>query len=777
MLRRSPVLLNLIILIVFISATRTAGADDSSYRDRIHADWLRQENGRNREPSDPKAIIDAFARFENLIDSLSAMPERIDLSTELQSLETLRRKVRNMPELGKKERLELYYRIRWSVRSAAFKNPLLDFERIIFMKRHRFICQMLHEYMGYFYDYGDIEGGGVYILEEPGQSFKTSNLTDGRLPRGNYTTLSLSYDAQKIYFAFAERAPEKLDFYSPDRRCFHLFCMDPDGGNLRQLTTGLNDDFDPCELPDGNIAFMSTRRGGFTRCNGPWEPLLVHTLHKMKPDGSDIQTLSFHETNEWHPSVLNDGRIVYIRWDYVDRSAARFHGLWISNPDGSNPHALFGNFTERINACYQPRAIPGSDRIVFLAGAHHANVGGSIVIVDPSKTGLDAKTGQDDFKSIEVLTPEVCFAEAPGWPGTYYHSPWPLSEDYFLVSYSHDPLPGMGPEVKEDTETGIYLFDRFGNLELLYREEGISSMYPIPLRSREKPRQIPTTLKPNPDDEGEFVLTDIYNSHFSLPASRPIHELRIFQLLPKGETHIANQPRLGYANAESARMLLGIVPVEEDGSAYFRAPARKPLSFQAVDQEGRAVQGMRSITYIQSGERRGCVGCHESTGAITKPAQKPLAMRRAPSIIKPGPDGSRPWSYTRLIQPILDKHCIECHDGSKENDRQVLDLRGDKHDKFSISYENLKPFVRWYEWGRNTIEPLLTQPGKMPADVSPLTGILLAPAHQERLNMNDEEIRRIYLWLDGNGAFYGSFSHEEQLAQLNGETIPLPRLQ
>ena len=172
--------------------------------------------------------------------------------------------------------------------------------------------------------------------------------------------------------------------------------------------------------------------GGFIRCSGPWEPLLTATLHRMSPDGSNLKTLSFHETNEWHPSVLNDGRIVYIRWDYVDRSAAHFHGLWVSNPDGGNPRALFGNFTQRINACYQPRAIPGSDKIAFIAGAHHANVGGSIVIVDPKSTGLDPQTGQDDFKSIEALTPEICFPEASGWPKSYYHSPWPLSENYFL---------------------------------------------------------------------------------------------------------------------------------------------------------------------------------------------------------------------------------------------------------------------------------------------------------------------------------------------------------
>ena len=207
--------------------------------------------------------------------------------------------------------------------------------------------------------------------------------------------------------------------------------MDATSENLRPLTEGSHDDFDPCPLPDGGIAFMSSRRGGFTRCNNPWEPLPAHTLHRLEPDGA-VRMLSPHETSEWHPHVLQDGRIAYIRWDYVDRSAAHFHGIWVTNPDGTETRQLFGNYTQRINACYQPHSIPGSKRLAFLAGAHHANVGGSLVLFDPARAALDPVTGEDDFVSIESLTPEVCYPETPDrWPASYFHSPWPLSEDYF----------------------------------------------------------------------------------------------------------------------------------------------------------------------------------------------------------------------------------------------------------------------------------------------------------------------------------------------------------
>jgi hypothetical protein len=668
---------------------------------------------------------------------------------------------------------------------------------------------MLHEYLGYFYDYEDIAGGGIYLLEEPGRSLKTRDLIRGRLPKGNYTTLALSYDAKTIYFAFCERAAKKPDYYSPERRCFHLFAMDADGANLRQLTSGPNDDFDPCPLPDGGLAFMSTRRGGFGRCHNPWEPLPAYTLHRLDLATGQVRRLSHHETNEWHPSVLADGRIAYIRWDYVDRSAANYHGVWVSNPDGTAAQILFGNYTEQINACYQPRAIPGSRRVVFVAGAHHAVVGGSLVIVDPAATGFDPKTGHDRLDSIERLTPEVCFPEAPGWPKSYFHSPWPLSANYYLVSFSFRPLPGMGPGVKADNPTGLYYLDRFGNLELLYRDEGISSMYPIPLGPRPMPPAIPSVLDPpggmasqggmasrsvamsggkhgdadamprSLGDEGEFVLADVRQSFMPLPPDRRITALRVFQVLPKTETHVANQPRLGYANAESARMLLGTVPVEPDGSAYFRVPARKPVYFQAVDASGRAVQTMRSVAYLQPGERRGCVGCHERPGTAppgTLRVQQLMATGRPPSAIAPGPDGTRPFSYPRLVQPVLDRHCVRCHDGAANAPSRLV-LSGEPAGTFSRSYEGLKRFVRWYEWGGASIHQVVTVPGHGGADESRLLGILDDKDHKDRVRLSEDDRERLVLWLDANAPFYGTYSKPEQMAQRRGQAVPPPRVQ
>ena len=771
----------LVLLGPFLQPVPAGVHDNSANNDTLRAvvetDWIAQERRKNRTPDDPNAVRDAYRSFEKLLINLRHMPEKPDITSDSRSLEHLRLQVNVVDSLDKPARLDLYQKIRSVTRHLVLKNPLISSKPIVFMKRRRFICQMLHEYLGYFYDYEDIAGGSIYVLEEPGKSLKVRDLINGRLPRGNYTTLALSYDARTLYFAFAERAAEKPDYYSPERRCFHIYAINADGTGLRRLTEGPNDDFDPCPLPDGGIAFMSTRRGGFGRCHNPWEPLPAYTLHRMDASGNGIQTLSFHETNEWHPSVLADGRIVYCRWDYVDRSASNYHGLWVSNPDGTNPSILFGNYTQRINACFQPRCIPDSDRIIFVAGAHHADVGGSLVVFDPKREELDPLTGQDRFEAIEVLTPQVVFPEAPGWPSSYFHSPWPLSEDYYLVSFSFEPLPGMGPKVKKDTITGLYYFDRFGNLELLYRDPDISSMYPIPLTRRPRPPIPPSTLQRELGDEGEFVLIDVKRSLFALPDSRPIRRLRIFQVLPKTTTHVANKPRIGFANAESARMLLGTVPVEPDGSAYFRAPAGKPLYFQAVDGAGRAVQTMRSITYLQPGECRSCLGCHEPRRTAPTNRQGLSALQRKPSTIQPGPDGTRPFSYPRLVQPVLDSHCVRCHDGRTGDLKSPLVLTGEPAGTFSRSYESLKKFVRWYEWGGSTIEPIVTRPGRSGADESPLLKVLADATHAEHVHLPNEALQRLHIWLDGNAPFYGTYEREQQLTQRDGQAVLPPLIQ
>ena len=786
--RPACVILISLIAIAGMSAQGTAASRDRGDRGdpgdlqaMVKADWAAQETRLGRTAGSPESIREALKRASLLVDDLRAQAGMPDLAADAKALDALKAEAEKVDSLDEAGRLALYQKVRGLVRDVALKNPLVTARPIVFMKRHRFACQMLHEYVAYFSELGRCYGGGVYMLEEPGKSLKTRDLLEGRLPLGCYTTLAISYDAKTVYFAFGECRGEPVEYGSPQQPHYNLFALDLPKNELRQLTHERFDDFDPCPLPDGGLAFISTRRGGYTRCNNPWEPIPVYTLHRMDTDGENIRTLSFHETNEWHPSVLNDGRIAYTRWDYVDRSAANFHGLWVTNPDGTAPVSLFGNYTAHICACYEPHAIPGSQKVLFVAGAHHADVGGTLVLLDPSRVGLDAAKGGDRFDAVEVLTPEVSFPEGNekdgGWPKSYFHSPWPLSEKYFLTSFGYGPIPGMSSGGKKDT-TGLYYLDRFGNLELLYRDARDSRtapMYPITLMARSMPPVAKGTHDSALADEGEFMIDDVRQSHMAMPPGRTIRELRVFQVLPK-TTPTANEPRIGHANAEGARMLLGTVPVEADGSVYFRAPAQKPLYFQAVDADGHAIQSMRSVTYLQPGERRGCVGCHEPVGA-TPASTRPTAFARAPSAIKPGPDGSRPFSYPRLVQPVLDRHCVQCHDGSKGEEKSTLVLTGEADGPFTKSYATLKPYLAWYEWGGASISDAVTQPGHIGADASRLTKVLADARHAPKVKLPDEDRERLMVWLDGNVPFYGTYGKDEQARQRAGEAVPPPSVQ
>ena len=791
----------------------------------VQQDWQRQEARLGDRLGSVRSIRRLLERAEKtLAASASRLGEPVPLDRQNQ-IQTWRNRIEQyLSESGRPERkadagsgVRLYMDIRSSLRRWVLQDARIAEQPILFLKTRRFVCQMLHEYQGQYYNVADLGGGGVYLLRRPGQTAEVHPLTEARMPRGAFHTLALDYDGQRAYFAFVRvrpgprdrpvqpnwhmltnaPLPPEFELLGPQRETFHLYELELDSREIRQLTFGLYDDTGPCPLPDGNLVFVSTRRGGFTRCNNWWEPLQTYTLHHLNRQTGKITTLSWHETNEWHPTVLHDGRIAYSRWDYVDRSAAHFHGLWTCLPDGRGARALFGNYTMNISACFQPRAIPGSQKIAFIAGAHHAIVGGSLVLLDPTRVRLDPNSGQDRFDGLEVLTPDIEFPETPNqWPKGYMVSPWPLDENRFLVAFGYDRLPGCGSGNAFEEGTGLYYFDRWGNLELLYREKGWSLLDPVPVAARPKPHRwsdpvgehkssptndlgVPTGSDSQSSedlvgpDEALVYVYDVRRSLLPLPPDRQVDHLRIFQLFPKS-TPTANDPRIGHANAENARALLGTVPVEADGSAFFRAPARKPLYFQLVDRQGRAIQAMRTTVYFQPGEKGGCIGCHEPQQQ-TPPVRMPLALRRAPSAIQPGPPGSKPFNFVQLIQPILDRRCVRCHDGSDQKIPIILTSQSEGH--FSKAYHQLRPYLAFFEWGGASIDQIVTRPGRLGADMSRLSAVLDDPVHRQQVRLSDQERRTLYLWLDANVPFYGTYDRQLQAAQRRGENIPLPDLQ
>lgn len=669
-------------------------------------------------------------------------------------------------------------------REIALANPLADVGPLAFIKQvPSGFSHQLTQYAGH----RARPGGGIFVLDYPGQSMSVRQLDRG-LPMGSPMHLDVSWDGRRVLFSHCETDPNATQWLANMDQFYHLYEMSADGSNLRQLTDGEVDDFAPRYLPDDKILFISTRRGGFHRCGRG--PCHVYTMATADADGSNIRVISFHETHEWDPAVLNDGRVIYTRWDYVDRHAVHYQQLWSARPDGSDVRAFYGNNTLNPVGVWEARPIPGSNRVMATAAAHHAMTAGSIIL-------LDVTQGIDGLEPITRLTPDALFPESEArverwynatgvttppevpveqkrWPGHCYRTPFPLSEDFFLAAYSFDTLIGE-PFANRPNMFGLYLVDRFGNKELLYRDSAIGSLWPMPLRPRHIPPALPSMLAENSSGTGTFLLQDVYASWPALSDSRDVVKaLRIVQVLPKTTPH-ANTPRVGLANASPGKQVLGTVPVEADGSAYFEAPAGIPLSFQALDERGMAIQTMRSLTYLQSGEQTSCVGCHEHRTTAPAVNAASLAVLRAPSSIMPGPDGSKPFSFPILVQPILDKHCVACHGGEKTEGK--IDLTGAPEGEFSRSYNalvRLVPFSSWQGTPQANHEPL-THPDQFGARASSLIPLLLKG--HEGVALSAEEYERLITWMDANALFYGTFDPEDQARQQRGERIAGPALE
>ncbi|MBM3998547.1 MAG: hypothetical protein FJ297_03215 [Planctomycetes bacterium] len=747
-------------------------------------------------------------RLEPLVDQLEQLDLRLDdVESGSSHSEPIRR--------------ETYFAARHLLRAIAFTNPLLDIDRLLFVKRHRgslpHICDQ-------YYGFTAVPGGGLFVLTDPfSEHPRLANLLEnavvgeGRLAGrsldlGAFLSPEVSYDGSSVFFAYTEnREPMRSwdEVWPPSEgkrkwtptNCYHLFRVGSDGNGLVQLTDGPWNDFDPCMLPNGRIAFISERRGGYVRCG--IRACRSFNLCSMDENGDDMIPLSHHETNEWHPSVSNDGMLLFTRWDYVDRNTQIAHHLWTCYPDGRDPRAPHGNYPvdrrDRPWAELSIRAIPDSDRLVATAAPHHGYAFGSLVLIDRSIV--------DDGGNSQItrLTPEVPFPEGEGpiRENEVYGTAWPLSEDDFLCAY--DP---------QAAHHAIYWIDRAGNRELIYGDPHIACISPMPLRARAVPPVIPDqtrrariatsstenrespfktspdeykqsaeTKRPSSSDAATIALLNVYDSRFEWPDATQITHLRVIQILPKS-TPSRNTPRVGIAEQTNARAVLGTVPVETDGSAYFEAPPGKSIYFQALDARGMAVQSMRSGTYVHPGERLTCQGCHEPKQLAPAPRDgPPLALLRPPSKLMPEPEGSNPFSYVRLVQPVLDRHCVDCH-----REKGAIDLSGpievrrcprDSHKpvSFTKSYDNLAEKFGFFFHAHSTTSianiPMdaiaggRTTAGQFGARASRLVHYLDDRHYGVRLPPDD--FRRIVLWLDCNSEFLGAYEDAE--AQARGEKI------
>jgi hypothetical protein len=743
-------------------------------------------------PSDRDPVDVVLRRTDALLAHLKSMPNAPDFSAEQARLAQLKiDNVRVRLEDGD-ARYRLFEQVLRLRRKIAFSNPLLDFDRILFIKRHflpdtgTWGSDMRGNHMcDQFFGFHAIPGGGLFVLKNPFGAKPTvrniladsvcesGRLKGKRLQPGAFLSPELSYDGRTILFAYTEAEPTRYRWTK--RSTFHIFKVNVDGSGLVQLTDGPANDFDPCWLPSGRIVFISERRGGYGRCHP--RPVPLYTLHTMNADGTDIIRLSHHESNEWQPSTDRNGMIVYTRWDYTDRGNIQAHHPWITTPDGRDARAIQGNFAksrrDRPIMELDLRAIGGSHKYIATAAAHHSQAYGSLVLIDPRVKDDDA------MAALRRVTPEVPFPEAEirYSEGQVYATPWPLSEHFYLCVYDADGSARRGKE----NNYGIYLVDAFGNKELVYRDPAISCLSPIPLRPRKKPPMLagtnvtPQQQASGPSQTAPVGVINVYNSLYPFPKGTIIKALRIIQVLPK-TTPLIDEPKIGYGSEKGARAVLGTVPVEPDGSAYFNLPVGKPVYFQALDGRGLAVQSMRSDTYVHPGQPLFCQGCHEPRHSAPRIKEIfPLAFRRPASRIEPDVEGSNPFSFARLVQPVLERNCVTCH----EKESEAPDLRKGNwtknRDYRYTSYDSLREYAFFLGNARSKYDPWTaprTIPGQFGATASKLYKILSRGHHD--VELSKEDFHRITLWLDCNSDFFGSYENIE--AQARGQIIQ-PTLQ
>ncbi len=763
---------------------------------------------------DPLDVI--LRRTSTLLTDLSGMQKGADLKPLADELAELTTEAKATDVKALKERRLLFDHACHLRRRIAFSNPLLSFSDILVLKRH---TTKYNHMCDQYYGSAQLPGGGLYVLSDvfgakPGirDILSDSVVSNGRLkgrklsggPKklwdvryngmgsvggddtegGSFLSPDLSFDGKNVSFAYVEcQGDREHDFHTDHtrghwaaQRCYHVFTVGLDGKNLNMLTDGTWNDFDPCYMPSGRIAFISERRGGYLRCG---RVCPTYTLHDMAADGSGVSCLSYHETNEWHPSVTNDGMIIWTRWDYVDRHGCTAHFPWTTTPDGRDPRAVHGNYSarpQRPDMETDPRAIPGSHKFVATAAPHHGQSFGSLVLLDPNAE-------DDDLMSpVKRLTPDVGFPESQvrGSAALHYGQPWALSENYYLCSYEPEGN-------RHNRPYGIYLVDAFGNKELIYRDPDIACHSPIPATSRPTPPVLPEMsqrLSEKQSNEATVGVVNVYNTQKPWAKETKVKSLRVYQVFPLSVAsakipHATGiQIPQGKDSINLTRSVLGTVPVEKDGSAHFIVPARKELFFQVLDEDGLAITSMRSGTHFQPGEKVMCQGCHEPRKGVptTQTTLDPLAMRRAPSRLKPEAHGTNPFNFMQLVQPVLDKHCVTCHTEKKAlplDSSIVITGQGsymNPKTAYSTSYVNLTPKFGFYDYGgKDFSDPkwYRTTPGEFGARASKLYELLHKGHHDVKLS--SEEMRRITVWLDSCSPFYGVYEKEGGEAQLRGE--------
>jgi len=645
-------------------------------------------------------------------------------------------------------------------RRVILSHPSLAFDRLLINKRPPpAFNHQSDQYLGRYSGMGD----GLVVLDSWKESPRETVLLKDKLPPGSVLHPDLSFDATRVLFSYCDHTPA-----NPIRRRFFVYEIGIDGSGLRQVTgtdadpfdgshgrrSVLIEDWDPCYLPDGGFAFVSTRNQGGVRCHFGDRYCPTYTLFRGELDGTGIEPLAYGEANEWDPSVMHDGRIIWTRWDYINRHDTLFQSLWTTRPDGTSPEHFYGNYTRNPCSIAEARAIPHSHKVVATATAHHSYTAGSIIVIDTSR-------GRDGLEPITRLTPETVFPETEGWADNAYATPWPISEDLFLVAHSAAPHTSQG-RARAANNYAIYLIDTLGGRELIHRDEGMSCFCPIPIAARPVPPSLPPLangVSDSPSPTGTFYVQNVYEGDSKLsPGS--VKRLRVVRV--DSQTTQAVPPRSAVL-FETAKKILGTVPVGEDGSVAFRAPAGESLLFQLLDGNGMALMSMRSFTYVHAGETVSCVGCHASTGAPPARSRAPahVTVRDLEPTVGPAYEGG--LSFAKTVQPVLDRYCIECHgldrtDGNMNLLGEIEEREPDvSHLLASTAYNGLVARPGLVSLAVRNQEADFSTPRDYYSHAGRLAKMLL-DGDANHAKLDSVSFRRVADWLDLNAQFFGDYS-------------------
>ncbi len=531
--------------------------------------------------------------------------------------------------------------------------------------------------------------------------------------------------------------------------------VDVDGLNLRTLQSGQS----PCEMPDGRLVFFDYEMG-ISPCKGGGRRQL---LFICDPDGGNRKVVSANLTIDTSPSVTNEGKIIFTRWDYgVNKNVFNRHAIWTQNPDGTGIDLFFGNTVIDPRSMGRPRQIPGRPEAITVFGPHHAHLTGLVGMVF-NGNGKEAADGVG-FRRVTRDTASV--GDRP--PVYAYQDPQPLNEQLFLVSYGG----------RADRKVGLYLLDRSGNKKCILETADSKGVHSAQVFAAQPcPPVIPdrsqiANWEPNVDlfeqmlndpdwsQKARILMHDVYQGIEPEVARGRAKYLAVMeQVIQSG----GRGGSMGVGTIWYANRVVGLVPIEEDGSAFFEVPALRSLYFHVLDKEGKMLMTQGSDFHAMPGEFRSCIGCHEQRKGIDAPpddGRSPIAAHKGP--VRPrmpewGTNGIIEYEVT--VQPILDKYCIECHSGPKPDAH--LNLTGDRTTVYNLSYMELTDrMLVHYQPGTGSTHAQPTNdcdeqaPLSRGSLLSKMTKYLQDPEHCKK-EIPFEEQLAVFLWIDSNVPFYG----------------------